>query len=148
MKYAPNTPAIAPDAPITGISDWGAIEMVAKAGAGFAGFAAWFDMTPADPDVLVVPDPNTAIPLPWKPGVVWVTGDLFMEGKPVEQNPRQVLKRVIASGAKAGYEMKTGVECEFHLISRLFLRPAPSRGSRHPALVGPDFPFDPVVPRC
>ena len=32
-----------------------AIDDVAKSGAGFAGFAAWFDMTPADPDVLVTP---------------------------------------------------------------------------------------------
>jgi len=30
-----------------------AMDTVAEAGAGFAGFAAWFDMTPADPDVLV-----------------------------------------------------------------------------------------------
>ena len=40
-----------------------------------------------------------------------------MGGKPVEQNPRQVLKRVIDAAAKAGYEMKTGVECEYFLIS-------------------------------
>ena len=58
-----------------------AIETVAKAGAGFAGFATWFDMTPADPDVLVMADPDTVISLPWKPGVAWVTGDLFMRGK-------------------------------------------------------------------
>ena len=64
-----------------------------------------------------MPDPDTVVPLPWKPGVAWVTGDLFMAGKPVEQNPRQVLKRVIANASKAGYEMKTGVECEYFLIS-------------------------------
>ena len=94
-----------------------AIETVAKAGAGFAGFATWFDMTPADPDVLVMADPDTVIPLPWKPGVAWVTGDLFMGGKPVEQNPRQVLKRVTEKAASAGYQMKTGVECEYFLIT-------------------------------
>lgn len=94
-----------------------AMESVAKAGAGFAGFAAWFDMTPADPDVLVIPEIDTVTSLPWKPGVAWVTGDLYMGGKPVDQNPRQVLKRVIADAAKAGYEMKTGVECEYFLIS-------------------------------
>jgi len=94
-----------------------AIEAVAKAGAGFAGFATWFDMTPADPDVLVMPDMDTVIPLPWKPGVAWVTGDLYMGGKPVAQNPRQVLKRVMAEASKAGHEMKTGVECEYFLIS-------------------------------
>ncbi len=94
-----------------------AIETVAKSGAGFAGFAAWFDMTPADPDVLVMPDPSTVIPLPWKPGVAWVTGDLFMDGKEVAQNPRQVLKRVIANASKDRLAMKTGVECEYFLIT-------------------------------
>lgn len=94
-----------------------AIDTVAKAGAGFAGFAAWFDMTPAHPDVLVYPDPDTATQLPWKPEVAWVTGDLMMDGKPVEQNPRQVLKRVMADAARDDYEMKTGVECEYFLIA-------------------------------
>ena len=94
-----------------------AIDDVAKAGAGFAGFAAWFDMTPSDPDVLVFPDPNTLIQLQWKPEVAWVTGDLAMGGKPVAQNPRQVLKGVIERAAKAGFQLRTGVECEFFLTA-------------------------------
>jgi glutamate---methylamine ligase len=94
-----------------------AMDGVAKSGAGFAGFATWFDMTPADPDVLVIPEQDSLIQLPWKPEVAWVTGDLIMAGKPVEQNPRQVLKRVIARGAALGYELKTGVECEYFLIT-------------------------------
>jgi glutamine synthetase type III len=94
-----------------------AIDDVAKAGAGFAGFATWFDMTPADPDVLAMPEPDTLIQLPWKPEVAWVTGDLIMAGQPVEQNPRQILKRVIADAARLGYDFKSGVECEYFLIS-------------------------------
>ncbi len=93
-----------------------AIDHVAEAGAGFAGFATWFDMTPADPDVLVVPDIGTLVQLPWKPEVAWVTGDLTMGGAPVEQNPRQVLKRVLATAA-GDLELKTGVECEYFLIT-------------------------------
>jgi glutamine synthetase type III len=93
-----------------------AIETVAKSGAGFAGFATWFDMTPADPDVLVMPELESMMPLPWKPEVAWVTGDLVMDGKPVEQNPRQVLKRVANAAADAGYELRTGVECEYFMI--------------------------------
>jgi len=93
-----------------------AIDSVAQAGAGFAGFATWFDMTPADPDILVMPEQESLMPLPWKPEVAWVTGDLVMGGKPVEQNPRQVLKRVVAAAAEAGYELKSGVECEYFLI--------------------------------
>jgi glutamine synthetase len=38
-----------------------AIDIMATNGAGFAGFAAWLDMTPADPDVLAIPDRNTLI---------------------------------------------------------------------------------------
>jgi glutamine synthetase type III len=94
-----------------------AMDDVAKSGAGFAGFAAWFDMTPADPDVLVMPEQDSLVQLPWKPEVAWVTGDLVMGGKPVAQNPRQVLKRMIADAAKLGYELKTGVECEYFLIA-------------------------------
>jgi glutamate---methylamine ligase len=94
-----------------------AMDSVAKSGAGFAGFAAWFDMTPADPDVLVMPDMDTLTLLPWKPGVAWVTGDLHMGGKPVAQNPRQVLKGLIAKAAEQSVELKTGVECEYFLIS-------------------------------
>jgi glutamine synthetase type III len=95
-----------------------AIDTVAKSGAGFAGFAVWLGMTPAHPDMLVMPDPATAMQLPWKPEIAWVTGDVVMDGKPVEQNPRQMLKGVIADAARDGYAMKTGVECEYFLISR------------------------------
>src|SRR6266571_1495719 len=93
-----------------------AIDIIAGSGAGFAGFAVWFDMTPAHPDILVMPEAESAIQLPWKPEVAWVTGDLVMDGKPVEQNPRQVLKRVVAAAARDGHELKTGVECEYFMI--------------------------------
>jgi glutamine synthetase type III len=94
-----------------------AIDMIAKSGAGFAGFATWLDLTPAHPDMLVMAEADTAVQLPWKPEVAWVTGDLVMDGKPLAQNPRQVLKRIVAAAAESGYEMKTGVECEYFLIA-------------------------------
>jgi len=94
-----------------------AIDEMAKNGAGFAGFATWLDMSPADPDLFAVPDPASLIQLPWKPEVGWLAADLVMEGKPVEQAPRNVLKRSIAEAAELGYVMKSGVECEFFLIS-------------------------------
>ena len=37
-------------------------------GAGFAGFAAWLDMTPADPDMFGIPDPDSLVQLPWNTG--------------------------------------------------------------------------------
>ncbi|MHC2338542.1 type III glutamate--ammonia ligase [Bradyrhizobium sp. USDA 4454] len=94
-----------------------AIGGMAKNGAGFAGFATWLDMTPADPDMLAIPDPNSLIQLPWKPEVGWLAADLWMSGKPVEQGPRNLLKRLIAKAAERGFQLKSGVECEFFLIS-------------------------------
>src|SRR5882724_4040279 len=94
-----------------------AIAQMARDGAGFGGFATWLDMTPADPDVLARPDPDSLIQLPWKPEVGWLAADLWMAGKPVEQAPRLVLKRQMAAAEARGYVMQTGVEAEFFLIS-------------------------------
>ena len=86
-------------------------------GAGFAGFAAWLDMTPADSDMFSIPDPDSLIQLPWKPEVGWLAGDLVMDGKPVEASPRVALKQQIARAEDLGFRMKTGVECEYFLVS-------------------------------
>jgi len=94
-----------------------AIDAMAASGAGFAGFATWLDMTPAHPDLFAVPDPASLVQLPWKPEVGWLAADLVMSGAPVEQAPRQVLRRMIARAAAAGLEMRTGVECEFFLLA-------------------------------
>ena len=94
-----------------------AIADMQKDGAGFAGFATWLDLTPAHPDLFAVPDASSVIQLPWKREVAWVAGDLHMEGAPVAQAPRNVLKKVIADAAALGYRMKAGVEPEFHLIN-------------------------------
>ena len=92
-----------------------AIAGMQKNGAGFAGFATWLDLSPADPDMFAIPDPSTLTPLPWRKEVGWLAADIHMENKPVEQGPRNVLQRVMAQAAEAGYEMKSGVECEFFL---------------------------------
>jgi glutamine synthetase type III len=94
-----------------------AIDRIAVGGAGFAGFATWLDMTPADPDMLAIADPRTLIQLPWQPEVGWLAGDLVMSGKPVEQAPRRVLQRQIQRAREHGLSIRTGVECEFFLLS-------------------------------
>lgn len=95
-----------------------AIDTMAANGAGFAGFAAWLDMTPADPDVLAIPDPNSLFQLPWQPEVAWMPADLYtMDGRPVSQTPRLVLKRVLQQAQEMGYSIRTGVECEYFLLS-------------------------------
>lgn len=94
-----------------------AIGGMQKAGAGFAGFATWLDMTPADPDLFAKPDPASLIQLPWKPELGWLAADLWMNDEPVAASPRNALKTQIAAAAEKGWQMKTGVECEYFLIT-------------------------------
>ena len=94
-----------------------AIAGMQKDGAGFAGFAAWLDMTPAHPDMFAIPDPDSLIQLPWKPEVAWLASDLWMDGKPVAASPRVMLKNQLAKASKKGYRMKAGVECEYFLTN-------------------------------
>lgn len=93
-----------------------AVNQVARDGAGFAGFAAWLAMTPADPDVLGLPDPASLAVLPWQRSVAWLATDLQVEGRPLEQSPRWVLRRQLERVDRLGYSFRTGVEAEFFLL--------------------------------
>ena len=93
------------------------IKEMQKEGAGFAGFSTYLDMSPADPDMASIPDPNSLIQLPWQPEVGWLAGDLWMDGKPVNASPRVMLRNQISKLAKKNMYLKSGVECEYFLIS-------------------------------
>ncbi|MBD2120939.1 type III glutamate--ammonia ligase [Trichocoleus sp. FACHB-262] len=95
-----------------------AIDAMATSGAGFAGFATWLDMTPADPDMFALPDTSSLFQLPWKPDVAWMPADLVTpKGVSIQQTPRLVLKRVLQQVQDMGYSVQTGVECEYFLLS-------------------------------
>ena len=94
-----------------------AIDEIQSEGAGFAGFATWLDMSPADSDMFGMPDGDSVIQLPWNKEIAWVASDLYMEGKPVEASPRIALKRQIEKASKKNLYMKSGVECEFFLVN-------------------------------
>jgi glutamine synthetase type III len=93
-----------------------AIKGMQKNGAGFAGFATWLDMSPADTDMFAIPDPDSLIQLPWNKEVGWLASDLWMNGKPVEASPRIMLKNQIKKLSKSNMILKSGVECEYFLI--------------------------------
>ena len=95
-----------------------AIKEMQKNGAGFAGFATWLDMSPADSDMFAIPDPDSLIQLPWNKEVGWLASDLWMNGKPVEASPRVMLKKQIEKLSKKNMTLKSGVECEYFLINQ------------------------------
>ena len=93
-----------------------AVAGMSRDGAGFAGFAAWLELSPADGDVMAIPDPRSFTPLPWQSDVAWVATELTLNGEPMEQCPRRVLQRQIQRAAALGYELRSGVEAEFVLL--------------------------------
>ena len=94
-----------------------AITGMQKNGAGFAGFAAHLDMTPADSDMFGLPDADRLIQLPWKPEVGWLPSDIYLGGKIVAHGPRTVLKQVLTDAGEKGFHVKTGVECEYFILN-------------------------------
>ena len=87
-----------------------------RGGAGFAGFAAWLDLSPADGDVMAIPDATSLTPLPWQRDVGWVATELTLNGKPMAQCPRRLLRQQQQRAAALGFELRSGVEAEFFLL--------------------------------
>lgn len=88
--------------------------------AGFAGFAVdGVGQGPQDPDLSCVPQADsTVFPLPWKPGVAWIAGNLQMDGSSWDYCPRAILSRLMADAQAQGFTFMLGVEPEFFLVDR------------------------------
>ena len=61
--------------------------------------------------------PYSLIQLPWNKEIGWLASDLYMDGKPVKASPRVMLKEQIKKMSQKKLQMKSGVECEYFLIS-------------------------------
>ena len=77
-----------------------AVDVLAGGGAGFAGFAAGpMGQTPADPDMIAVPDPDSYMLAPWQPGLAVLQCDIHVEGEPWPYTPRLILKSMLEQGS-------------------------------------------------
>jgi glutamine synthetase type III len=93
-----------------------ALPALEQGGAGFAGFAAWLDLSPAAADLLAFPDPASLMVMPGQPDLGWVATELRLEGQPLDHCPRGVLRRQLQRAAERGLRFCTGVEPEFMLL--------------------------------
>ncbi len=67
---------------------------------------------------MAIPDAESLFQLPWQQDVAWLPADLYgVDGEPIVQTPRLVLKRMLKQAEERGYTIKTGVECEYFLLS-------------------------------
>jgi glutamine synthetase len=90
-----------------------------------------------DPDMILLPDPNSLRLVPWaKDPVAQLIHDCYhFDGSPVEIAPRYVLKRMLALYAEMGWEPVVAPEMEFYLVEvnrdpDLPLRPPVGRTGR------------------
>ncbi len=93
---------------------------VIEGAAGFAGFAVdGIGQGPHDPDLSCVPKANaTVFPLPWKPGLAWVAGNLQMNGDDWNHCPRTILSRAMDDASSRGFKFMLGIEPEFFLVDK------------------------------
>ncbi len=93
---------------------------VMEGAAGFAGFAVdGLGQGPHDPDLSCVPQSSsTVFPLPWKPGVAWIAGNLQSDGGDWRYCPRAILSRALADANAKGFTFMLGVEPEFFLVEK------------------------------
>ena len=68
-------------------------------------------------DMVMVPDPSTFRVLPWLSGTGWILCDLyFQDGRPVPFSTRAICRETLARLTEQGYDYRTGIEIEFHVL--------------------------------
>jgi glutamine synthetase len=96
-----------------------ALGVMLGGGSGFAGFAAGpMGQSPADPDMIAVPDLASYTLAPWQPGLAILHCDINVEGEPWPYTPRLILKRMIDKARARGLDYQVGVEAEYFLVRR------------------------------
>ena len=97
-----------------------ALDVLIGGGAGFAGFAAGpMGQSPADPDMIAVPDPASYMLAPWQPGLAVLQCDIHVEGQPWPYAPRLILKGMLEKARERGLEYNVGCEAEYFLVRRV-----------------------------
>ena len=78
----------------------------------------WDEINPLDVDMVLEPDPYTIRLLPWarEPSAQVIHDCYDMDGKPIENSPRQVLRRVLDAYRDAGWKPVVAPELEFYLL--------------------------------
>jgi glutamine synthetase len=96
-----------------------ALGVMLGGGSGFAGFAAGpMGQSPADPDMIAVPDVTSYTLAPWQPGLAVLHCDISVEGEPWPYTPRLILKRMLDKARARGLDYQVGVEAEYFLVRR------------------------------
>ncbi len=73
---------------------------------------------PHEDECATVPDLDSLIILPWDSTQAWFNADLYYHGAPYANDPRAILRRVIAKAEAMGFRFNLGIEPEFYVLKR------------------------------
>jgi glutamine synthetase len=96
-------------------------ENLARNGVGFAGYAISTEMgqSPAEPDLVSIPDLKTMTVLPWRQNTASFAANLYVQGSPWKYCSRTILRNYLGRLSKErGMTFKTGIEPEFYLVRK------------------------------
>ena len=97
-----------------------ATDVLVGGGAGFAGFAAGpMGQSPADPDMIAVPDLASYTHVPWQPNLAVLQCDIHVDGQPWPYTPRLILKGMLEKARDRGLDYQVGMEAEYFLVRRV-----------------------------
>jgi glutamine synthetase len=97
-----------------------ATDVLVGGGAGFAGFAAGpMGQSPADPDMIAVPDLASYTQVPWQSNLAVLQCDIHVDGQPWPYTPRLILKRMLDKARDRGLDYQVGMEAEYFLVRRV-----------------------------
>jgi glutamine synthetase len=95
------------------------LEQLLAEGIGFAGHAAdGLGQSPADPDVVAIPDVSSYLPVPLQDGLGVIQCDLRVSGQPWPYAPRTILRGQLERLAEHGMRLYAGAEPEYFLLRR------------------------------
>jgi glutamine synthetase len=67
-------------------------------------------------NLVLLPEPESYRQLPWAAGTGWMRAQpWFQEGRPVLLDTRRILQQALARLASAGWQLRCGLEVEFHV---------------------------------
>ncbi len=73
---------------------------------------------PHEDECAAVPDLDSLIVFPWDATQAWFSADLWHNGTLYANNPRQLLRKVLAEASDMGYRFDLGMEPEFYVYKQ------------------------------
>ncbi len=73
---------------------------------------------PHEDECATIPDLDSLVILPWDSSQAWFNADLYYHGAPYVNDPRGILRRVMARAESLGFRFNLGIEPELYVLKK------------------------------